>query len=135
MTTHAKVYDPIEWMRGNDGEDPGTMSVCVILDPSPHYPDACRIICGSPANSDSDLGGFSCAPEQAVRFAETLEMAARDADGRGGGAVGRGVEPLSHQAVYDRRREGLGGTLPEASRLGRQGRQGVGRAEPRDSLT
>lgn len=82
MTTSlsAREYPLVEDLRGNDGEDPGTLSVVAILNSSPHYPDYGRIICGSPEISESDLGGWSGCGEATTRLAETLLEAVRDAD-------------------------------------------------------
>lgn len=75
-----KLYPPVEGLRGDSGENPGTLAIVAVLDPSPHYPDCGRIIVGSPETSESDVAQFSCGPEVAVRLAATLEQAAADVD-------------------------------------------------------
>ncbi len=80
MTTPHKLYPPIAGLRGDEGENDAILVVAAVLTTSPHYPDAGRIIVGSPGASDAEVGGWSSGPEAAVQLAETLLEAARDVD-------------------------------------------------------
>jgi hypothetical protein len=80
MTTPHKLYPHITGLRGDEGENAATLAIAAVLDPSPHYPDAGRIIVGSPETSEAELGGWCSGPEAAVQLAETLLEAAADVD-------------------------------------------------------
>jgi hypothetical protein len=88
MTTPHKLYPHIAGLRGDCGENAATLAITAVLHPSPHYPDAGRIVVGAPPISESVIGGWCSGPEAAVRTAETLLEAAADVD-----AVLDAVEP------------------------------------------
>lgn len=96
----TKLYPHIVGVRGNDGERPGAIAVSACMDQSPHWPEQCRIIIGSPRQSPSlpgplpDLGGWNMGVETAERLIATLQAAVRDVRTATGRATG-------HQRIVD----------------------------------
>lgn len=80
----TKTYPHVTGLYGDNGENPGALAVHAVLDPSPNYPEAGRIIVGSPATTPTiqgympNLGGFNGAPDAIERLAATLTEAVRD---------------------------------------------------------
>lgn len=82
---HDRVYH-VAGIRGDCGENPGVLAVCVETDPSPNFPVDGRIILGSPSKSPlmdghiPDIGGFCMGPEGARRVISTLQQAVADVE-------------------------------------------------------
>lgn len=80
----TKRYPHVTGVYGDNGENPSALAITAVLDPSDNYPEAGRIIVGSPTATPGiegyipNLGGFNGGPDAIERLAATLNQAARD---------------------------------------------------------
>ena len=82
--TPTKLYPHIAGLSADEGESPTVLAITSILDPSMNWPSGCRIIVGSPLQSDKlageipSVGGFCMGLAAAEEMINTLKQAVSD---------------------------------------------------------